>query len=141
MKLQWEKVCCRAGEGIVKIREACAFESLLTHYAGATANADVTPHCIQIFVRDGADVISGGREGGQIIACEGVIVVGHGVGEAADYSFGDVWMSKLAEKDISGQNGGRTFVLWLRGARIACDEVLVVVWSQWIEVHRSGNVQ
>ena len=62
------------------------------HHSGAAADADVAPHAVEVLVVDCADVLGVGGEGGEVVAGEGVIMVGHCVGEAADDCFGDVWV-------------------------------------------------
>ena len=61
------------------------------HDASAAADADVTPHLVEITVVDCADVFGLARERGEIVAAELMIVVGHGIGEAANNGFGDIW--------------------------------------------------
>lgn len=60
------------------------------HDARATADADVSPHCIEVAVVNGANVVGLIGEGCKLVALEVVVMVGHRVGEAADYGFGDI---------------------------------------------------
>lgn len=62
------------------------------HDARTTAEADVAPHGVEVLVVDRTDVGRLAREGGQIVAAELVVVVGHRVREAADDCFCDVWI-------------------------------------------------
>lgn len=58
-----------------------------------------------------ADVGCGVGEGREAVTLEVVVVVRHGVCEAADDSFGDVWRDWVSE--MGSLDNGPTFVLWL----------------------------
>ncbi len=60
------------------------------HHAGATPDSHGTPLLVKVAVVDGADVSGLAGEGGQVVAFGGVVVVCHGVAEAADDGFGDI---------------------------------------------------
>lgn len=60
------------------------------HDTSAAADVDLAPHCVEVLMIDGSNVIGFGGESGEIVAAELVVVVGHGIGEATYDGFGDV---------------------------------------------------
>lgn len=60
------------------------------HDAGPAAETHVLPLRVEGAVVDDADVLGVGGEGGELVAAAVVVMVGHGVGEAADNGFSDV---------------------------------------------------
>lgn len=61
-----------------------------SHNSGSSTDSDVLPHCVEVLVIDDADVLGLIGKGGEIVASEVVVVVGHRVGKAADDGFGDI---------------------------------------------------
>lgn len=115
------------------------------HDASAAADAHVAPHAVEVAVVDGANVLRLVREGSEFVASGVVVVIRHSVGEAADDGFGDVFVRENVSNDTriakSRQELRHTFVFWLRGVGIAGDEILVVIRSYRVKVHRTGHVQ
>lgn len=65
--------------------EVLFFDALpACHYSRAAAELDASPHFVKVPVAYGADVFGLAGEGGELVAGPVVVVVGHGVGEAAD---------------------------------------------------------
>jgi len=60
------------------------------HDAGSSSEADAVPHGVEVAVVDDADVVCLVGEGGHLVAFEVMVVICHGVGEAANDGFGHV---------------------------------------------------
>ena len=60
------------------------------HDASSSPETDVSPHGVEVAVVDDADVVCLVGEGGHLVAFEVMVVICHGVGEAADDGFGHV---------------------------------------------------
>ena len=94
------------GGGLGMFLEVELFDFLpARHDAGAAADADVAPHGVEVLVVDRADVAGGAGEGGEVVAAEFVVVVRHGVGEAADDGFRNVWEIVSWWEEGEGEEG------------------------------------
>jgi hypothetical protein len=60
------------------------------HDAGSSSEADTLPHGVEVAVVDNTDVVCFVGEGGHLVAFEVVVMVSHGVGEAADDGSGNI---------------------------------------------------
>lgn len=111
------------------------------HDSSSSAKLDVPPHCIKVLVIDGTNVVGLICERGELVALGVVVVIRHCISKAMDDSLSDVCNRKVRALHGLAEGLGLTFILWLRGSGITCDQILVIVWSHRLKVHGSGNIQ